>query len=140
MCSSCASLMNGKPRVRKEMETQKAVRKPFRVDAIQVTEDNMEEVAIWCHGEIITEDGKRFIKVSVHQPLNERQTRAHVTDWVLYASKGYKVYTEKAMGRSFDFEEGSEVKNVFDNNEAHGYDGDIPPINAGVDFVSSVEG
>lgn len=82
---------------------QKAARKPFFVDAVQVTEDNIEEVARWCKGEIKeTGAGDKFIKVGVQNPLNERQTKAFLKDWVLFANNTFKVYIDKAFGRSFD--------------------------------------
>jgi hypothetical protein len=37
------------------LATTKYVRKPFEVEAVQVTEENLEEVAQWCHGELQTE-------------------------------------------------------------------------------------
>lgn len=87
------------------METQKFTRKPFEIDAVQVTPENLEEVAAWCQGEILageSEDtAQRHIKVRVHRPLNDRQTKAYPGDWVLYAGKGYKVYTDKAFKTSF---------------------------------------
>jgi hypothetical protein len=93
------------------ISTSRYARKPFYVDAIQVTAENMEEVAAWCLGEIRqfetepSELGSRtnnYIKVRVHRPMNERQTKAYVGDWVLYAGTGYKVYTPKAFEASFD--------------------------------------
>ncbi len=88
------------------MKTEQYIRKPFEVDAIQVTEENWEEVANWCMGEMRTKSGPdrgltKYIKVRVHRPLNARQTEAYVGDWILYANKGYKVYTEKAFNESF---------------------------------------
>lgn len=78
------------------------LRKPFEVQAVQVTEDNIYDIAKWCSGEIMSEDGKRFIKVRVERVLNERQTRAFAGDWVLFAGKSFKVYTDKAFKTSFD--------------------------------------
>lgn len=78
------------------------VRKPFPVDAVEVTEANFDEVAIWCGGEIREAGGKRYIKVAVRRPLNDRQTRASVGDWVLYAGNGYKVYSKTAFFGSFE--------------------------------------
>lgn len=86
--------------------TKQYMRKPFSVDAVQVTEENMQSLAEWCQGDIRTTDrGDKFIKVRVHNPLTERQTKAFVGDWVLYAGKGYKVYTDKAFKTSFDVAE-----------------------------------
>lgn len=88
--------------------TEKFVRKPFYIDAVQITEENMADVAKWCGGEVhdVPETDKHgsstFIRVKVQHPMTDRQTRGMVGDWVLYANKGYKVYTEKAFGRNFE--------------------------------------
>lgn len=90
------------------IETKKYARKPFVVDAVQVTAENLREVAAWCHGDVRTTkkpEGaveEKYIKVRVHHPLTERQTKAFVGDWVLYAGTGYKVYTAKAFESSFE--------------------------------------
>lgn len=91
------------------IETVKYVRKPFEVQAVQVTEENFEEIASWCNGTIVTvrtpkeADGqaKRYIKVNVSRPLNERQTQAYVGDWLLEAEKGLKVYADGPFARNF---------------------------------------
>lgn len=91
----------------------KYVRKPLYVDAVQVTEDNFEEVVRWCAGagEVRNEDGtpvdkidpsKQYIHVRVHNPRDPRQTQAHVGDWILYTALGFKVYTTKAFQMNFD--------------------------------------
>lgn len=90
------------------MYIEQFVRKSFPVDAVRVTAENMAEVAKWCDGEIQvdtaqdnTSGNTNFIKVRVQNPLNERQTKAYVGDWVLYAGKGYKVYKDSAFRKSF---------------------------------------
>jgi len=84
------------------LKTEKFARKPFYVDAVQITEGNMQDVAKWCQGKVESTDaGENFIKVRVHRPLNERQTKAFVNDWILFAGSGYKVYTPKAFNQSF---------------------------------------
>lgn len=97
------------------LKIEQYTRKPFPVDAVQVTEENLNEVAKWCGGDIHTstktlrndageETGKiklPFIKVDVHRPLNDRQTKAFVGDWVLKSDSGFKVYTLKAFDNSF---------------------------------------
>ena len=90
------------------IQTQKYARKTFLIDAVQVTEHNMAEVAEWCQGEVLTQAATKnrpeahYIKIRVHHPLNERQTKAFVGDWVLYAGTGYKIYTPKAFAGCFD--------------------------------------
>lgn len=94
------------------METKRYTRKSFDVDAIQVTAENIEEVARWCMGEVrfqerLPVDGgttpvnRPYIAVRVFHPKNPRQTQAFIGDWVLYAGTGYKVYTPKAFEQSF---------------------------------------
>ena len=94
--------------------SKKYVRKPLFVDAVQVTEENFEEIARWCQGEIRNSDEsavdvtaaveptKQYIHVRVHNPKNPRQTKAFVGDWILYTERGYKVYTTKAFIANFD--------------------------------------
>lgn len=87
-------------------------RKPFTIDAVRVTVDNMVEVCEWCSGEIRTEEhtisskGRttidKYIKVYVHVPRNDKQTKAYVSDWVLRAGNSFKVYTNKAFVNNFD--------------------------------------
>lgn len=90
------------------IKTNKFARKPFYVDAVQVTAENMEAVAEWCMGDVQTTvkpEGaaeEQYIKVRVHRPLTERQTKAFVGDWVLYAGTGFKVYTPRAFEKSFE--------------------------------------
>ncbi len=104
------------------LETNKYARKPFHVDAVQVTADNIEEVASWCEGDIVgdAETETRYVKVKVYRPITERQTKAFVGDWVLYAGTGFKVYTPKAFEKSFalmqekDNDEDKLLKDMFE--------------------------
>lgn len=96
--------------------TEKYVRKPLYVDAVQVTAENFMDVARWCFGEIKNKDGSdvdyskgpdpenQFIKVRVTNPKNIKQTQASVGDWILYtdSGRGFKVYTTKAFLASFE--------------------------------------
>lgn len=91
------------------IQTTRYIRKPFFIDAVQVTADNIDEVAEWCTGSVHEDERKknigedyRYVKVRVHRPLSERQTKAFVGDWVLYAGTGYRVYTDKAFVGSFE--------------------------------------
>lgn len=83
------------------MQTTKYIRKPFEVEAVQVTDENIEEVKEWCQGTLESDD-RRFIRVRVARALNERQTKAYAGDWVLYAGTGFKVYTSKAFYKTFE--------------------------------------
>lgn len=84
------------------LETTRYIRKKFDIDAVQVTGSNIEEIAKWVDGEVRSESLGQYVKVRVHRPLNDRQTKAYIGDWVLYAGTGYKVYTPKAFANSFE--------------------------------------
>lgn len=79
---------------------------PFVVEAIQVTVDNMQEVAEWSGGEtMIEKQGGRlvsFVKVEVRNPMTERQTKAFVGDWVLKSETGVKTYSQRAFPKRFE--------------------------------------
>lgn len=106
------------------IKTEGYSRKPFHVSAVQIIAENMEEVAAWCAGEIRTgkkvvrdDDNKvidrievSFVKVDVHRPLNERQTKGYVGDWVLLSESGFKVYTERAFEKAFELENDSVIE------------------------------
>lgn len=88
------------------INTEKYIRKPLYVDGVRVTEQNFDEMADWCNGEVQVEGPKRFIRVRVQNPKNPRQTKAFVGDWLLWTERsGYKVYTNAAFRRSFDLVE-----------------------------------
>ncbi len=97
------------------IETTKYVRKPLFVDAVRVTQDNFEELAKWCQGEIVAKNSegehKAYIKVRVHNPKFDRQSKAFIGEWILYSDRGYKIYTNKAFRSCFD------LVGAYENNE-----------------------
>lgn len=101
------------------VETVKYVRKALYVDAVQVTNENFQDVIGWCQGDVgvvggepgtevkpaegvVLDPSKHFIRIRVHNPQSVRQTKAFVGDWILYTDRGYKIYTEKAFKENFD--------------------------------------
>lgn len=93
------------------IETTTYVRNPLYVEAVQVTKENFEELALWCQGEImepLAPSGKlyeRHIQVRVTNPMNPRQAQARIGDWILTSDRGYKIYTPKAFANSFHLSE-----------------------------------
>lgn len=91
------------------MEIKTFDRKPFSVEAVQVTRENMKEVAEWCGGSIETKTTptrngskrERYVKVPTTKPLNEKQTQAFASDWVLLSERKFKVYTHRAFVHTF---------------------------------------
>lgn len=104
------------------MKISKYNRSPFQIEAVQVTEENIQEVAAWCEGEVKLQEKKgsreQYILVKVHRPLNEKHKMAFVGDWVTKSETGYKVYTDRAFSNTFYEEPYSErTLNVFNNLE-----------------------
>lgn len=88
--------------------TQRYVRKPLYVDAVQVTEENMEEIARWSQGDVRLEvDGRKYVHVLVNAPRSLRQTKAFAGDWLLHTERGYKIYTSLSFEASFEADSGT---------------------------------
>lgn len=80
-----------------KIKTIPFIHTPLIVQAIQVTEDNMADVAEWCGGSI-KYDGigirRPYIDVKVNHPLRREHTMAYVGCWVTFTKQGFKVYAE----------------------------------------------
>lgn len=85
------------------------MRRPFYVEAVQVTHKNMGEVCQWANGRIRitkTEPTARYIYIHVRAPMTKKQTQAFVGDWVLrqVSAEGvvsFKIYGDDAFQKSF---------------------------------------
>jgi hypothetical protein len=94
--------------VGKEIQIVAMIRKPFYVNAVLVTEENIENVATWCNGTIVLIERNRSknlikcVQIEDRRAQADWQRQARVGDWVVSAGKGFKVYTNKALRASFD--------------------------------------
>jgi hypothetical protein len=86
------------------MDTKKARKKSFDVDYVEVTEANIEEVAVWCGGRVIGSDKDRYIKIIDKGALNERQTKAYLGDFVVHHARAntYRTFNKKNFWRTFE--------------------------------------
>lgn len=86
------------------LNIQNARRKTFDVTYVEVTADNMEEVASWSGGKLKTEEKPPYIQLSDKNALNSRQNKAFVGDLVVYHDElnSYKSFGQKAFERSFE--------------------------------------
>jgi hypothetical protein len=95
------------------LETKRYSRRPFFIDAIRVTEENISEVVKWCGGTIVKEvRGERtirWIQVEVNGAQSERQKKALIGDWILKNRKSFKCYTNKAFEECFELPSGNQV-------------------------------
>lgn len=78
-------------------------RKPIVVDAIRITEENMDEVSQWCNGKLEKDqEDKVYIFVEVPNAKYPRQSTGYVGDWILEMNSSFRVYTGTAFERFFD--------------------------------------
>lgn len=91
------------------IEPQTYFRKPVPVKVLQVTDENMRDVARWCGGKIQTakkrgdKPAASYIQVQVLRAMNARHTRAFVGDWVLFMEgSGFKVFPDDAFQKSYE--------------------------------------
>ena len=89
--------------------TTQFIKKPLYVEAVRITRKNFNDVARWCGGRVQTERanaaenaGKKFLKIDAHNPINSRQTKAFVGDWILQTDRGFKIYTHNSFVGAFD--------------------------------------
>jgi hypothetical protein len=75
---------------------------PVFIQAVQVTEENMQEVAEFCGGEVVRgkDDEPDYIRLRTKGALTKRPT-AYEGDWIFKSGTTYKIYTEKAFQRVF---------------------------------------
>lgn len=90
------------------MKIEHFIRKPFPVEAVRVTAENMEEVRAWCNGTIkqssplANRPSADYIEVTVIRPANPKQCMAFIGNWVLKVGPSYKVYTDTGFKSTFD--------------------------------------
>lgn len=92
---------------------KKYIPKPVEVLAVQVTTDNMEDVALWCAGDVRTMAAReagdnhaaneefRYVKVKVWKPQKIDQTQAKIGMWVIKRGANFKVYTDQAFKNNY---------------------------------------
>lgn len=94
---------------------QDFVRKSWPVQAVQVTLLNINELADACGGEVKHDGDKEnhfsrdYIKVPVRNPINDRQTKAHVGDWLVKQGSTFKVYPDVGFRSQFELKSGGAV-------------------------------
>lgn len=94
------------------MEPSAYQRKPFRVQAIQVTDENLSDLAEWCGGAVrLEEDGFDGFKSYVDVPTTKatsryrlQRVRAYVGDWLvrLTEDNNFKIYKTRSFLEIFE--------------------------------------
>lgn len=85
------------------LHVRKYIRKPLSFDAVQVTKDNMEEVALWCGGQVITtfNTARHYVEVPVVNATKLHQTKAYEHFYVVKGHHSWRVYTPKSFETNF---------------------------------------
>lgn len=72
------------------------------VEAVQITEENLYDIAKWCDGDVRSYKGKKFVQVDVLHPLSPEHSKARVGDWVLKSEQGYKIFNDQAFKKGWE--------------------------------------
>lgn len=100
------------------MQLKSFVRKPLYINAVQVTDENMEEIVEYFSDQgariEVEDDGTRYIKIDVKIIVNKRLTMAKVGDWVTMSTlpvvrngkvetkTSLRVFLNKAFKKDFE--------------------------------------
>lgn len=79
-------------------------RRTFEIQAIRITNENMQDIAEMCMGGIgrpTSEDVRPYVNVPVMIDKRVVRQKAHVGDYLTYNGKEFKVYTKKSFAAAF---------------------------------------
>lgn len=89
-----------------QLEVREFTRRSFPVQAVEVTEENLKEVAQWCGGKVKTFHGETYIHVPVKMPNNPYKSpnpfKAFIGYRVLKSETGFRVYRPDAFEAAFE--------------------------------------
>lgn len=100
------------------MKIETFVRRPFDVDAVQVTPQNAEEIAEWCGGKVGTAEYKvagtkvplNIVLVPGNGPNVGRMVEARIGSWVVGHLGNFRVYQNKQLHNQFAKPENQTVR------------------------------
>ena len=83
--------------------------KPAEVHAVQITEENMIEVAKWCQGKLASEENPKdathvsqFIRLENSLITSKRHAKGYVDDWVVKKGNSFRIFTPSNFNRDFE--------------------------------------
>lgn len=83
------------------MQFDTFVRKPFTVEAVEVTRENMHEISMLIEGELIEEDGEDpFIRVNSRKTPNLHKVKLGA--WLSKMGEKYRVYSKEVFMSGFE--------------------------------------
>lgn len=96
------------------MEFKTFIRRPFQVEAIEITEENLEEVAALV-GQIRTKDGATFI--ALDRRIIPNVHRAYVGWYLTCLGENYRCYAPKVFTEQFIESVGTMATFTFEDTE-----------------------
>lgn len=81
------------------MEFTTFVRKPFEVEAVEITEDNIEEIAPLVGDLMKKDDGSHFIQVNKKKVPN--MFRVYPGDWLTKMDNNIRCYARRVFTEQF---------------------------------------
>lgn len=91
------------------MKIENFTRRPFEVNAVQVTPQNAEEIAEWCGGKVGTIEYKlagfktplNMVLVPGNGPKSGQMVEARIGSWVVERQRNFRVYRKKQFEDAF---------------------------------------
>jgi hypothetical protein len=99
------------------MQFEDFARRPFVIEAVQITEDNIHDVCALIGHDVLTEDGRTFIVVN--KRIVPQGRRAQIGWWVTRRDEEYRTYSEGSFRNQFirtDVEEVAEALALFNRH------------------------
>ena len=89
------------------LKIQEFSRKTFTVEAVEVTEENLKEVAQWCGGRVKMNGGDPYVHVPVRKPANPNKPANPFKAFVGYkvlksGEKSFRVYSPTGFEAAFE--------------------------------------
>lgn len=82
--------------------TETWTKNQFDVECVQVTEENIIDVAERCKGEIkYTSNSKRYVRIEVTPNTKPMIVNVHIGDWVLFFEDRFKHYKDPAFKNAY---------------------------------------
>lgn len=88
---------------KKKMDIKHGRKTSFDIDYVDVTVENIQEVADWCGGTVIGTGSGIYIQIADKSAMNSRQTKAYVND-VMTKHLGlgtFRAFSRKAFEKAY---------------------------------------
>lgn len=96
------------------MEIIEVTSRTFKASAVRVTEENMDEVAVWCSGTLIGVPSigelRKYIELSNGHGINRQTIFAYTGWWITKSGDHYAVYRNASFKGKFALRELNDQK------------------------------